>query len=84
MGFVRKFPDQTKHKNSIFKIDHKNKLDLSYIPQRLPNREKHIKEIINQFSSEEVIILFSDSTAPTIVKDNSKSESLYVLMPMRV
>ena len=49
MGFVRKFPDQTKHKNSIFKIDHKNKLDLSYIPQRLPNREKHIKEIINQF-----------------------------------
>ena len=44
----------------------------------------YLKEIINQFSSEEVIILFSDSTAPTIVKDNSKSESLYVLMPMRV
>ena len=44
----------------------------------------YLKEIINQFSSEEIIILFSDSTAPTIIKDNTKSESLYVLMPMRV
>ena len=44
----------------------------------------YLKEIINQFSLEEITILFSDSTAPTIVKDTSKSESLYVLMPMRV
>ena len=44
----------------------------------------YLKEIINQFSLEEITILFSDSTAPTIIKDNSKSDSLYVLMPMRV
>ena len=44
----------------------------------------YLKEIINQFTLEEISVLFSDSTAPTIIKDGSKSESLYVLMPMRV
>ena len=44
----------------------------------------YLKEIINQFTLEEITILFSDSTAPTIIKDGSKSESLFVLMPMRV
>ena len=44
----------------------------------------YLKEIINQFTLDEITILFSDSTAPTIIKDASKSESLYVLMPMRV
>ena len=44
----------------------------------------YLKEIINQFNLDEITILFSDSTAPTIIKDPSKSESLYVLMPMRV
>ena len=44
----------------------------------------YLKEIINQFTLDEITILFSDSTAPTIIKDSSKSESLYVLMPMRV
>ena len=44
----------------------------------------YLKEIINQFTLEEITILFSDATAPTIIKDSSKSESLYVLMPMRV
>ncbi len=44
----------------------------------------YLKEILNQFTLEEITILFSDSTAPTIIKDSSKTESLYVLMPMRV
>ena len=44
----------------------------------------YLKEIINQFTLEEISVLFSDSTAPTIIKDGSKSESLYVLMPLRV
>ena len=44
----------------------------------------YLKEIINQLNSKEITILFSDSTAPTIIKDESKSETLYVLMPMRV
>ena len=44
----------------------------------------YLKEIINQFTLEEITILFSDATAPTIIKDSSKAESLYVLMPMRV
>ena len=44
----------------------------------------YLKEIINQFTLEEITILFSDATAPTIIKDSSKTESLYVLMPMRV
>ena len=44
----------------------------------------YLKEIINQLTLDEITILFSDSTAPTIIKDASKAESLYVLMPMRV
>ena len=44
----------------------------------------YLKEIINQFALEEITILFSDSTTPTIIKDSTKSDSLYVLMPMRV
>ena len=44
----------------------------------------YLKEIINQFTLEEITILFSDSTAPTIIKEDSKSGTLYVLMPMRV
>ena len=44
----------------------------------------YLKEIINQLNNKEIIILFSDSTAPTIIKDESKSDTLYVLMPMRV
>ena len=45
----------------------------------------YLKEIINQFSSKEITILFTDSTAPTIIKDSTaKPETLYVLMPMRV
>ena len=44
----------------------------------------YLKEIINQFTLEEITILFSDATAPTIIKDSSKAEALYVLMPMRV
>ena len=44
----------------------------------------YLKEIINQFTLDEITILFSDSTTPTIIKDSTKSDSLYVLMPMRV
>ena len=44
----------------------------------------YLKEIIHQFNGKEVKILFSDSTAPTIIKDIAKTETLYVLMPMRV
>ena len=44
----------------------------------------YLKEIINQFTLEEITILFSDATAPTIIKDSSKTGALYVLMPMRV
>ena len=44
----------------------------------------YLKEIIHQFNGKEVTILFSDSTAPTIIKDIANTETLYVLMPMRV
>ena len=44
----------------------------------------YLKEIINQFNGKEITILFSNSIAPTIIKDSTQSETLYVLMPMRV
>ena len=44
----------------------------------------YLKEIINQFNGKEITILFSNSIAPTIIKDLTQSKTLYVLMPMRV
>ena len=45
---------------------------------------KYILEMINQLEEEKLIFEFNDSTSPLIVKESSRNDLIYVLMPMRV
>ena len=45
---------------------------------------KYILEMINQLDEEKLILEFSDSASPLIVKESSNNDLSYVLMPMRV
>ena len=40
--------------------------------------------MINQLEEEKLIFEFNDSTSPLIVKESSRNDLIYVLMPMRV
>ena len=45
---------------------------------------KYLLEMINQLNEEKLVLEFSDSTSPLIVKESSGNDLIYVLMPMRV
>ncbi|WP_156842074.1 DNA polymerase III subunit beta [Novosphingobium aquimarinum] len=44
----------------------------------------YLKDILNQIEGESVELHLADAGAPTLIRQNEKSEALYVLMPMRV
>ena len=45
---------------------------------------KYIMDIVNNLDDEEISIKLKDSTSPVIAQENSNSDLVYVLMPMRV
>ena len=45
---------------------------------------KYIMDIVNNLEDIEISILLKDSTSPIIAKENSNTDLVYVLMPMRV
>lgn len=45
---------------------------------------RYLLDITGQIESDKAQFLFSDATAPTMVRDPADSAALYVLMPMRV
>ena len=45
---------------------------------------KYLLEMINQLDEEKLILEFSDSASPLIVRESSSNDLIYVLMPMRV
>ena len=45
---------------------------------------KYLLEMINQLNEEKLLLEFSDSTSPLMVKESSGNDLIYVLMPMRV
>ncbi len=45
---------------------------------------KYIMDIINNLEDNEIIINFKDNTSPVIAQENSNTNLIYVLMPMRV
>ena len=45
---------------------------------------KYIMDIVNNLEDEEITINLKDNTSPIIALENSNSDLLYVLMPMRV
>ncbi|WP_305095799.1 DNA polymerase III subunit beta [Croceibacterium aestuarii] len=44
----------------------------------------YLKDILGQFDSDTVELHLADAGAPTLIRENEKSQALYVLMPMRV
>ena len=45
---------------------------------------KYIMDIVNNLEDEEISIILKDNTSPIIALENSNSNLVYVLMPMRV
>jgi len=45
---------------------------------------KYIMDIVNNLEDIEISVLLKDSTSPIIAKENSNTDLVYVLMPMRV
>ena len=45
---------------------------------------RYIMDILDNLEGEEIKLSFNDSSTPIIVQEQSKSELIYVLMPMRV
>ena len=45
---------------------------------------KYIMDIVNNLEDEEISINLKDNTSPIIATENSNSNLVYVLMPMRV
>jgi len=45
---------------------------------------RYLLEIISQIRSENIVFQFNDAGSPTLVREDSESSALFVLMPMRV
>jgi DNA polymerase-3 subunit beta len=45
---------------------------------------KYIMDMLDNLEDEEINISFNDNSTPIIAKDNSREDTIYVLMPMRV
>ncbi len=45
---------------------------------------RYLLDISNQLSSEETIFMLADPGSPTLIRDSDGSDTIYVLMPMRV
>ncbi len=45
---------------------------------------KYLADILGQVEGDTVEVHLADAAAPTLIRENDKSEALYVLMPMRV
>ena len=45
---------------------------------------RYIMDILDNLEENEIKISFSDNSSPIIIKENTTSENIYVLMPMRV
>ena len=45
---------------------------------------RYLLDILGQIDSDTVELHLADSSAPTLIRENDKSNALYVLMPMRV
>ena len=61
-------------------------LDIEYVGEEIEIgfNSKYIMDIMNNLEDEEISIKLKDSTSPIIALENSNSNLVYVLMPMRV
>ena len=45
---------------------------------------RYLMDILTQIDGDMVEVHLADAAAPTLIRENDKSQALYVLMPMRV
>ena len=53
-------------------------------PLEIGFNARYVLDILGQVQGDTVKVSFADSSAPTLVQDNTDESALYVLMPMRV
>ncbi len=53
-------------------------------PMEIGFNARYLKDIIDQVDGDTVELHLADASAPTLIRENSNSPALYVLMPMRV
>ena len=54
------------------------------LPLKSVNELIDARDIIDQIDGDTVELHLADAAAPTLIRENDKSQALYVLMPMRV
>ncbi|ATO56792.1 DNA polymerase III subunit beta [Bartonella sp. 1-1C] len=64
----------------------KDQLVANYVfdPLEIGFNSRYLLDIAAQLSSDEMIFMFADSGAPTLIRGNDDKNALYVLMPIRV
>jgi len=45
---------------------------------------RYLMDILGQIEGNSIEVHLADAAAPTLLRENDKSDALYVLMPMRV
>ncbi|MDD9332151.1 MAG: DNA polymerase III subunit beta, partial [Bartonella sp.] len=58
--------------------------DYVFDPLEIGFNSRYLLDITAQLSSDEMIFMFADSGAPTLIRGNGDTNALYVLMPIRV
>ena len=58
--------------------------DYTSAPIEIGFNAKYLQDIISQIDGDTVELHLADGAAPTLIRENSDSAALYVLMPMRV
>ena len=58
--------------------------DYSSDPIEIGFNAKYLLDILSEIDGDVVEVHLADAAAPTLLRENDKSNALYVLMPMRV
>ena len=58
--------------------------DYTALPFEIGFNSRYLMDILGQIEGDMVEVHLADAAAPTLIRENDKSQALYVLMPMRV
>ena len=58
--------------------------DYAATPFEIGFNSRYLMDILGQIEGDTVEVHLADAAAPTLLRENDKSQALYVLMPMRV
>jgi len=58
--------------------------DYAAMPFEIGFNSRYLLDILGQLDGDTIEVHLADAAAPTLIRENDKSQALYVLMPMRV